>query len=342
MTLGDLDRYIGRLCGSEFECSVFRPRFVELTEFMVGDEIVDKVEEWFVDECVELERAPVGVEELRALSVECPVVAVDVSSLRIGETDRGIFAAYRVAVVEFNRENVSVERFGPYIFHLSEDNKLDYYVEFRGKLGLPGEPRRLPSLWKMVDRVRNFIERLFQRELCRVYRDAILLWDGSLTGGTVDTPMDVLSVSLEIAHENGDHVVGVSKVSRVKGPDGRALINLLEDERRACFMDVHDLLSPNLRSRCLGRVLVVKFSPLGFTFRVDVAACRDEDFRVVLGKVASTCGMYGYPEPLRKAHVYAYLTANEVLALQSYIVAKYGLTVLKPYDIRKVIFGPFG
>jgi len=50
---------------------------------MVGDEIVDKVEEWFVDECVELESVPVGVEELRALSVECPVVAVDVSSLRM-------------------------------------------------------------------------------------------------------------------------------------------------------------------------------------------------------------------------------------------------------------------
>ncbi len=41
MALGDLDRYIGRLCGGEFECSVFRPRFVELTEFMIGDKIAE-------------------------------------------------------------------------------------------------------------------------------------------------------------------------------------------------------------------------------------------------------------------------------------------------------------
>lgn len=39
-------------------------------------------------------------------------------------------------------------------------------------------------------------ERLGQRHASKIIRDGIALWDGSLTGGTIDTPLELLKNQL--------------------------------------------------------------------------------------------------------------------------------------------------
>ncbi|MCD6513462.1 MAG: hypothetical protein J7L07_00895, partial [Candidatus Odinarchaeota archaeon] len=101
-------------------------------------------------------------------------------------------------------------------------NKLAIYNHFRKLLGLDkvGE-EEVPRLFKLVDRIRNAIERMLQNAAAKIIRDGIVLWDGSLIGGTVDTPMKVVVENIAAAHSNGNSVVGVSKRSWLKTTSGK-------------------------------------------------------------------------------------------------------------------------
>ena len=310
----------------------------------INDEEVDKLDEWELDETVTLRRQEIKIHEFKGVSKgSLPIAAVDTSSIRIGETEHGIVAAYR-AVLVICKDKPRIEKLGPYVLHLTEENKVAIYNHFRKLLGLETvDEREVPRLSKLVDRIRNAIERVMQRIAASIIKNGIVLWDGSLTGGTVDTPMRVVRKNIEVAHSNGNSVVGVSKRTWLRTVSGKRLIDLLEDVYKPCYVDIHDSIDSKYLSRYLGRVMVAKFSPYGFTFRVDVAPRPDLTPAEVLELLVSNCEMYnGYPEPLRQAHIESYLTADEILGLQSYVAQKYNLVMLKPFDVRKFILSPFG
>lgn len=327
------------------DAKLFRLRYIELTSFIpINDEEVDKLDEWELDETLTLKKPEAKVKEFREVPKRAlPLVAIDTSSVRIGWTEHGVVAAYRVALVVY-RERLRIERLGPYVLHLTDRNKLVIYNRFRKLLGLKGvEEGKVPRLSKLVDRIRNAIERAVQRAAASVIKDGIVLWDGSLTGGTVDTPMKVVEENIKVAHLNGNSVIGISKRSWLKTIGGRRLIDLLEDVYKPCYIDVHDSIDSKRLGKYFGRIMVAKFSPYGFTFRVDIAPRPGLTPVQALELLASNCEMYnGYPEPLRQAHIESYLTADEILALQSYITQKYNLVMLKPFDVRRFILGPFG
>ncbi|RLI35166.1 hypothetical protein DRO55_05565, partial [Candidatus Bathyarchaeota archaeon] len=54
-----------------------------------------------------------------------PIIAVDVSSVKIGETERGILCAIRGAIVWNERGKYGYLRVGPFPFHITEENKRD-------------------------------------------------------------------------------------------------------------------------------------------------------------------------------------------------------------------------
>ena len=54
---------------------------------------------------------------------ERPVVAVDVSSIRIGETETGVLCAIRGAIVWKEKNRYKYQRLGPFPFHITEQNK---------------------------------------------------------------------------------------------------------------------------------------------------------------------------------------------------------------------------
>jgi hypothetical protein len=304
----------------------------------MNDEEVDKAEEIEIDETVTLRK--IGEVKELTKGEPKPISAVDTSSARLGETDKGILSAVKVALViyELGKEPV-YETFGPYVLHLTEENKHSVYNFFRTEI-FNLDTSDAPHLIKMTDRVRNFLERIAQQVAASAIKDGITLWDGSLTGGTIDTPKEMLMKAIRIAHENGNGVVAVSKKSCLQTVDGRRLIDLLENETKPCYIDIHNWIDAQL-DRFLGRVHAVKFSPEGFTFRVDVSSSANAV--LVLNSLTSSCAFYnGYPEPLRQAHIHSYFTPNEILALQAYVADKYGLNIVRTFDVRRHLLAPYG
>jgi len=60
---------------------------------------------------------------LNPIRDETPVTSIDVSSIRIGETETGIICAVRAAVVWNRKRRYRYLRLGPFLFHITEENK---------------------------------------------------------------------------------------------------------------------------------------------------------------------------------------------------------------------------
>lgn len=329
------------------EAEVFRPRAVRLDQFAyLNDEEVDKHDEWIEDESIELDEAvadaPSNVLDIDSSSI--PIDAVDASSVQLGETNLGVISAVRVAIWrQVPGERPSLSRFGPYMVHLTHDNVDFIYNYFRREVFGLKEPKRAPRLHKMTDRIRNFFERLAQRYACRIVKGGIVLWDGSLTAGTVDTPLEVMERTLSIAGENNNSVAAVSKQSMLRTRLGERILDLLEGEVGPRYKDINEQISAHQLSRILGRVHVVKFTPHGFSFRVDISPRPGQSCGEVLSLLKGNVSFYnGYPDPLRQAHISAYFTPYEVLSLQSMAVEKYHMRVIPTFDVKRHILGPFG
>jgi hypothetical protein len=325
------------------EIELIRPRVVRLDEFTyINDEEVDKAEELENDETLVLENITKEAKEIKPNNTFMPIVAVDTSSAKLGETNKGILAAIRVGIFIQNEKETLGYTYGPYVIHITHDNKQLLYDYFRQEL-LGIKKADAPSvLTKMVDRIRNIIERISQTITCSMIKDGLVLWDGSLTGGTIDTPKEVIENAIKIAHSNQNSIIAISKKSWLRLVSGEQLIGLLDNIPKACFIDVHDKLHAD-KNRFLGRVHVAKFTVDGFSFRVDVAASPGYTNEDILSLLAGNSAFYnGYPETLRQAHIHCYFTPSEVLALQNYVINKYNLEVIRTFDIRTHLFTPFG
>jgi len=329
------------------DAQVLRPRYVKLDQYMpINDEEVDRAGEIELDETITLNEMRESTKNLPYSSEVKPISAVDTSSVRLGETDRGILSALRIAIIvhELDKEPV-YERFGPYIVHLTEGNKHKIYNFFRTQFFNldPLKESETPQLIKMTDRIRNFLERIAQQIAASAIDRGIALLDGSLTGGTIDTPKGMLKKAVDIAHSHSNSVVAISKKSWLQTVEGKKLIDLLEADARPCYTDIHNQIDTRSAERFLGRVFVVKFTSDGFAFRVDVSPSRGETPLETLPSLAASCSFYnGYPEPLRQAHIHTYFTANEVLAYQAYAIERYKLETIRSFDIRKHLLAPFG
>ena len=111
---------------------------------------------------------------------EKPVVAVDVSSIRLGETETGELCAIRGAIVWKQKTRYNYQRIGPFPFHLTEQNKNEIHKLFRNN---HFEFSETPSIINMQTRMGNLLERWLQLSIsCSAY-DTIILWDGSMTAG---------------------------------------------------------------------------------------------------------------------------------------------------------------
>jgi hypothetical protein len=324
------------------EAELIRPRVVRLQEFnYINDEEIDKAEELEKDETLVLEDIAKETKEIKPNNTFMPIVAIDTSSAKLGETNKGILAAIRVGIFIQNGKETSGYTYGPYVVHITDENKQFLYDYFRQDLLGIKKAEAPYILTKMTDRIRNSIERISQIIACSMIKDGLVLWDGSLTGGTIDTPREVIENAIRNAHSNGNSVIAISKKSWLRLMTGEQLIGLLDNIPKTCFVDVHDKLHAD-RNRFLGRVHVAKFTVDGFSFRVDVAAspgCTNED---ALSLLAGNSAFYnGYPETLRQAHIHCYFTPSEVLALQNYAISKYNL-VIRTFDIRRHLFTPFG
>lgn len=276
---------------------------------------------------------------LKPLIDDTPIIAIDVSSVKIGETETGILCAVRGAVVWSRRRRYKYFRLGPFPFHINEENKKEVMNLLRRyRFAVSSSP----SLIDMPTRLCNLVEKWIQMNICYSSKAGIILWDGSLTAGTSSNPLDVISHLLKSARERLNSVLAFSKMSKIRFL-GRRMTDLLSKYSPPWLFEVQETpFSPSLR--LLGNVYIARFRSNGYSFRLDIDRRLPIEQKIdsVQRLIGNDLVFQSYPESLRLAHIYSTFTANEVIGIQHYIAQKFKLKALTRRNVRKMLFGPFG
>jgi len=280
---------------------------------------------------------------LEPLLNDTPVVAVDISSMKIGETETGILCAIRGAIVWREKRRYKYLRLGPFPFHITEENKKEIYILFRHHYFEASEDASAPSLINMQTRIGNLLERWLQLGISCSAHDSIILWDGSLTAGTADSPMNVVSHLLEIARNRFNTVLAFSKTTNLRFL-GHRLTDLAEKSRPPCLLQINGFPLPSGPVFSLGNVYVAKLTQGICSFRLDIdkKVPRQRAIEAIQKLLGSDLVTQSYPETLRLAHIFSTFTATEVIGIQRFIVQQCGLKIIERPNVRRLLFGPFG
>ncbi len=266
------------------------------------------------------------------------IVGVDVSGIRIGETETGVLCAVRGAIVWNENRRYRYLRLGPFPFHVTEENKRDIFRIVEQK------SFNCPPLFEAQIRLCNIIERWVQLNISRSSKESILLWDGSLSSGSPGSSTSMISRILGEARRNSNCVLSFSKTTTVRFL-GKKITNLVSKQKPPCLFEVEDLpLSISKSAHLLGKIYVAKLTNRGCSFRVDIDSMLPTELRIIsFQKLLGNEIMYqGYPETLRLAHILSTFTGSDVMGMQRFIAQNYGLRIDAQPDIRKALFGPYG
>ena len=276
---------------------------------------------------------------------ETTIAAVDTSTIKIGETNTGIIIAIRGATTWKQNRRYRYTRLGPFIFHITEDNKNEVYNTLEKsyfKTLYSNNRHATPHIMQMPTRLASLLERWLQTMLAKTVENGLILFDGSLTSGTIDTPVQRMKDILTLARRNKSTVLAFSKMTslRVNG-------YLITDQ-----LPKHDppylLETTGVRFKpptvVLGGVYVARLNKANYAFRLDID--REIPLQHRMAAVEKLLGndlyMQGYPETLRLSHILCTFTANEVLAIKHFITRKHGIQIINRPDMHKLLFGPFG
>jgi hypothetical protein len=269
-----------------------------------------------------------------------PVVAVDVSSIRIGETKTGELCAIRGAIVWKEKCRYKYQRVGPFPFHVTEQNKKEIYKLFRNS---HFEFSEAPNIVNMSSRMGNLLERWLQLGIsCSAY-GTIILWDGSMTAGMADCPVDEMSHLLETARNRFSTVLAFSKNTNLRF-SGHKLTDYAKKAVPPCLLQINGFSAPQCPVLLLGDIYVAKLTRGVCSFRLDIdkKVPTEQRIEAVQCLLGSDLLVESYPETLRLAHIYSTFTATEVIGIQRFIAHQYGLKIVTRPNVRRLLFGPFG
>jgi len=275
---------------------------------------------------------------------ETTVAAVDTSTIKIGETRTGIIIAIRGATVWKQNHKYHYTRLGPLIFHITEDNKNAVYNNLeKAYFNFSySSHQSSPPLMQMPTRLAGLLERWLQTMLAKNVHDSIVLFDGSLTSGTFDTPTHRMRDILTTARKNQNTVLAFSKATSLR-INGYLITDRLPEHDGPYLLETSGLRfkPPTVP---MGDVYVARLNKTNMAFRLDIdreipLVDRMEAVEKLLG---NDLMQQSYPETLRLAHILCTFTANEVLAMQHFTTRKHGIQIINRPDMHKLLFGPFG
>jgi hypothetical protein len=271
---------------------------------------------------------------------EKPVVAIDVSSIRIGETETGELCAIRGAIVWKEKNRYKYQRIGPFPFHITEENKKEIHKLFRNS---HFEFSEAPNIINMQARIGNLLERWLQLGISCSEYGTIILWDGSMTAGMADSPVEEMSRLLEIARNRLSTVLAFSKNTNLRF-SGHKLTDYAKKAVPPCLLQINDLLASSGPVLLLGDIYVAKLTHGVCSFRLDIdkKVPREQGIEAVQSLLGSDLLVQSYPETLRLAHIYSTFTATEVIGIQRFIAQQHGLKIVTRPNVRRMLFGPFG
>jgi hypothetical protein len=291
---------------------------------------------------LQLKRTPIP---LKPNYHETTIAAIDTSTIKIGETSKGIIIAIRGATVWKQNRNYHYTRLGPFIFHITEENKKDVYSTLEAAYfhtRYEGNHHAAPHLMQMPSRLASLLERWLQTMLAKTVTNGLVLFDGSLTSGTFDTPVQRMREILSIARRNKNIVLAFSKMTSLR-VNGYLITDLLPEQETPYLLETTGLqFQPPIV--LLGDVYVARLNKANYAFRLDID--KEIPLQNRMEAVEKLAGndlyMQSYPETLRLAHILCTFTANEVLAMQHFITRKHGIQIVNRPDMHRLLFGPFG
>jgi hypothetical protein len=282
---------------------------------------------------------------LRPLHEENIVAAVDTSTMKIGETNRGIVIAIRGANVWKQHRRYRYMRFGPFIFHVTEENKKQVYETLeRTYFSSLHEHchQGAPTFFQMPTRIASLLERWLQTMAAKTMNNGLILFDGSLTAGTAETPTHRMKEILDTARKGDNVVLAFSKMTTLR-VNGHLITDSLPEHKPPYLLETEGLkLKPPMV--LLGEVYVARLTKGNLAFRLDI----DKEVRpeprieAVEKLLGNDLFADSYPETLRLAHILCTFTANEVLAMQHFVTRRFGLQIINRPDMHRLLFGLFG
>ena len=281
---------------------------------------------------------------LQPVKEDAPIVAVDVSSIRVGETETGILIAVRGAVVWNTQQKYRYLRLGPFLFHITEENKNHIFNLLRKYQFDSSDKAAAPDFLHLQTTIAGIFERWIQTNMCATISNSLVLLDGSLTGGTMDTPECVVAKLLQTARMGVNTILAFSKFSRLHF-NGHYLTDVACNYNPPCLVKIDDLSQLRVGSfRLFGDIYVAKLCEGGVSFRLDIdkELPQSQAVNAVQRLLGNDLFYQGYPETLRLAHIYSTFTANEVIGMQHYLTQQRGLKILVKPNLRRLLFGPFG
>jgi len=281
---------------------------------------------------------------LKPLLDDTTIVAVDVSSIKVGETEIGVLCALRGAIVWREKSRYRCLRIGPFPFHITEENKREIYGMLRRFCFKGSREANAPSLINMQNRMCNLLERWLQMGIsCSLHR-SVILWDGSLTAGTIDSPVNVVSQLLKVARNRLNTVLAFSKITRLR-LSGHRLTDLSGKCSPPYLLKFNDFPAPTSGTMCLlGNIFVAKLTAGSCSFRLDIdrEISWEQGLEAIQRLLGNDLFLQSYPETLRLAHIFSTFTANEVIGIQRFIAQKCGLKMVTRPNVRRLLFGLFG
>jgi hypothetical protein len=286
---------------------------------------------------------------LKPIKEETPIIAVDVSSMKIGETDVGILCAIRAAVVWKQKRQYRYLRIGPFPFHITEENRKEVYSLFRRYSFLDQSTFQhlstgSPDLLHTPTRLGVLLERWLQMSIAAQTRNSLILWDGSLTAGTKDAPVALMAHLLETARSHSNIILAFTKITHLRLL-GRRLTDYLDKCTPPCLLEMNGYpMALSNALRFLGSIFVAKLGVGNCAFRLDVdrKLSQEKAVEAVQRLIGNDIIAQSYPETLRLAHIYSTFTANEVIGLQRFLARTHQLRIVTKPNVRKLLFGPFG
>jgi hypothetical protein len=290
---------------------------------------------------LQLKRQPLP---LKPCQEETLIAAVDTSTIKIGETSTGIIIAVRGANVWKQNRIYHYRRLGPFIFHITEDNKKDVFNALEKSyfgISYAAGHQSTPNLLQMPTRIASLLERWLQTMIARTATNGLVLFDGSLTSGTFDTPVERMREILTTARRHGNTVLAFSKATCLRA-NGYLITDLLPEHEPPYLLETTGLrFKPPVV--LLGDVYVARLNKANLAFRLDID--REIPFTERIAALERLVGndvFQSYPETLRLAHILCTFTANEVLAIQHFITRKHGIQIVNRPDMHRLLFGSFG
>jgi hypothetical protein len=318
----------------------FHPSEVGLTSYLLGSESAEE------DEDVGKVGIDTMVEHLHPQFIEpChpinrKVVAIDSTSFGLGLIPDGLVGAVRLSVIikETGKTNHGLERYGPYIVPVTNQNKEALYCNlYRTVYDKDPKGIHAPDYVKTFDRIRDLLEKYVQLEVVKNFKESLILLDGSLIGRTVALPELFTKRVLDCAAGNSNCIVAISKSTGLTLESSqKSILSLLDGVLGPCYIPgVKDHIGQD-RDRYFGDIYVAKLTPLGEPFRIDIPGNAPIEHSQILNELAGLAGEYGYPEELKLAHMACVFSSLEILELQAVAVATHGLVMRE--ELRRKLF----